>query len=148
MRSPLCLVAAMLPLAGAASAGAQESLPSAQAFAPGSGRVWLSECAFEAERYVSCRNAAPSVLEVISSPGDGDTPGMALQAFMRDLFVGKGCTFAVPPDSFRVNGIFLSFDSSTASEIRCDGLPSRLVFSPDGIGLLDTLYFFSGAPPR
>lgn len=137
---------AMLLFWAGAPAHAQEDMPPLEAFASGSGRVWLSDCAFEAERYVSCKNAAPAVLEAISNPGE-ETPGEALQAFVQALFVGKGCVFDIPADSFRVNGIFLSFDSTAASGIRCEGKPSKLVFAPGGISLLDTLYFFSAAPP-
>lgn len=146
MRPLLRFIPLMLPLFAAMPAQAQDDMPTLEAFASGSGRIWLSDCAFEAERYVSCKNAAPALLEAITDPGS-DTPGAALQAFMRALFVDKGCTFDIPADSFRVNGIFLSFDSSAASGIRCEGKPSKLVFAPGGISLLDTLYFFFGPPP-
>jgi hypothetical protein len=144
MRAFVCVVVGLLPLAAAAQV---QDLPSAEAFGPGSGRVWLSHCAFEADRYVSCKNAARPVLEALATPGDG-TPGAALQAFMRDLFVAKGCAFDIPEDSFRVNGIFLSFDSAAAMGIRCEGKESKLEFAPGVITLLDTLYFFSDAPPQ
>lgn len=146
MRACRLLVVALLPLA-AVAARAQEALPSKEAFEPGSGRTWLSECAFEADRYVTCKHAARPVLEAVSNPGDG-TPGEALQAFMRDLFVAKGCAFDASADSFRVNGIFLSFDSNAAGKIRCRGEPSKLSFGPGVIALADTIYFLSGDPPQ
>jgi hypothetical protein len=148
MRRFLSLVAAVLPLA-ANPAGAQDAapFPGADAFTPGSGRIWFSECEFQDERYITCKNAAPSVLEAISNPGD-QTPGAALQMFMSDMFIEKGCAFEAAPDSFRVNGIFLSFDSRAAKDIRCRGKKSELVFRPDGMALLDTIDFLAGEPPH
>lgn len=146
MRARFFLVAAMLPLA-AASGGAQEGLAGVDPFKPGAGRTWFSDCEFQADRYVSCKNAARPVLEAIAKPGDG-TPGAALQAFMRDLFVAKGCIFDAPPDSFRVNGIFLSFDSEAAGRIRCHGQPSKLTFGPGVMALTSSVYFFMGSPPE
>lgn len=121
--------------------------PGADAFRPGSGRVWLSGCTYESERYVACNNAARPVLDAIAKSGDA-TPGAALQAFMRQTFTEKGCTFDAPAETFRVNGIFLSFDAKAASEIRCAGKKSGLVFAPGVITFLDTLYFLSGDPPQ
>lgn len=140
------LAAAALLVLAAADARAQD-LPEAEAFAPGPGRVWLSGCAVEADRYVTCKDAARPLLDAIAAPGTG-TPGAALEAFMRTLFTEKGCTYAAPPDTFRVNGIFLSFDSKHAERIRCPGQSSALVFRPGAITLLDTLYFLAGGPPR
>ena len=97
-----------------------------------------------ARGYVT-KSAAPEVLEAISNPGE-DTPGAALQMFISDAFIEKGCAFEAAPESFRVNGVFLSFDSKSAKDIRCKGKASKLEFSPDGIALADTLYFFSGEP--
>lgn len=145
----LSLLAATLWLA-AGSAHAQDgtaSLPGLDAFEPGSGRLWLSACAYEADRYVSCKSAAPAVLEAIAQPGD-QTAGAALQTFVSDVFIEKGCAFEVQPESFRVNGLFLSFDTKSAKDIRCKGKKSALVFGPDGMTFLDTLYFFSGDPPQ
>jgi hypothetical protein len=122
-------------------------LPRADAFAPGSGRVWFSGCAFEAERYVTCKNADAGVLEAISNPGDG-TPGLALQTYVSDVFIEKGCAFEAPLDTFRVNGVLLSFDSKAAGLIRCKGKPSKLSFAPGLITLADTLYFLTGDPPQ
>ncbi|MBL8847636.1 MAG: hypothetical protein JNN24_17880 [Hyphomicrobium zavarzinii] len=147
---PLLLrsLAAALLLAG--SAHAQDipaEVPPASNFAPGSGRVWFSSCTFEAERYVSCKDAARPAIEAIAKPGDG-TPGEALQAFVKKLFTDKGCTFDAPPESFRVNGIFLSFDSKAAHQIACQGQKADLVFKPGVIILLNTLYFVAGDPPQ
>jgi hypothetical protein len=68
--------------------------------------------------------------------------------FISDMFIEKGCAFEAAPDTFRVNGIFLSFDSKSAKDIRCQGKKSTLTFSPEGMALLDTLYFFSAGPPQ
>ncbi|WP_072396575.1 hypothetical protein [Hyphomicrobium sp. CS1GBMeth3] len=146
MRAVVVLVAALFPLA-LASAQAQEGLTGADPFKPGAGRTWFSSCELQAGRYVSCKNAARPILEAIANPGKG-TAGEALQAFMRDLFVSKGCTFEVPEDSFRVNGIFLSFDSHAAEKIRCYGHPSKLTFGPGVMALTGSVYFFMGGPPE
>lgn len=141
-------LAAALLLAG--SAHAQDiaaEVPPASDFAPGSGRVWFSSCTFEAERYVSCKDAARAAIEAIAKPGDG-TPGEALQAYVKKIFTKKGCTFDAAPESFRVNGIFLSFDSKASKQIACQGQKSDLVFKPGVIVLLDTLYFIAGDPPQ
>lgn len=144
MRRLLFPVLAMaLPLA-AASAEAPD-LPKRGAFGPGSGKVWFSGCIFEADRYVSCKSAMSDVLEAIASPGD-QTPGSALQTFISDVFIEKGCAFEAAPENFRVNGVFLSFDTKSAKDIRCEGAPSKLVFGPDGMTFLDTLYFFRDGP--
>ncbi|MDQ8698372.1 hypothetical protein [Hyphomicrobium sp. LHD-15] len=145
MRRFLFSLVVALPFA-AASTFAQD-IPGKDAFEAGSGRVWFSGCQFEADRYVTCKNAAPGILEAIANPGDG-TPGLALQTYVSDVFIEKGCAFEAPPESFRVNGVFLSFDSKAASQIRCKGKPSKLVFGPDAITLLDTLYFLAGDPPQ
>lgn len=123
------------------------SFPNAKAFEPGSGKLWFAGCVYEAERYVSCKTAQAGVLEAISQPGD-QTPGAALQMFVSDVFIEKGCSFEAPPESFRVNGVFLSFDTKSAAAIRCKGKKSALAFAPDGMSLIDTLYFFSGDPPQ
>jgi hypothetical protein len=144
-RCALALVAT-LAIAGSFEASAETpGFPKLGAFAPGSGKVWFSGCVFEADRYVSCKSAAPDVLEAISNPGD-QPPGAALQTFVSDAFIEKGCAFEAAPDSLRVNGVFLSFDSAAAKDIRCKGKPWKLEFSPDGMVLADTLYFFSGEP--
>ena len=144
----LSLFAAVLPLAAnPASAQDAGTFPGADAFAPGSGRIWFSQCEFQDDRYVTCKSAEPSVLEAISNPGD-QTPGAALQTFMSDMFIEKGCAFEAPPDSFRVNGVFLSFDTKSAKDIRCKRKKSAVVFSPQGMSFIDTLYFFSGDAPQ
>jgi hypothetical protein len=68
--------------------------------------------------------------------------------FVGDVFIVKGCAFEAQPESFRVNGVFLSFDTKSAKDIRCKGKKSAVVFAPQGMTLLDTLYFFSGDPPQ
>lgn len=124
-----------------------QDLPGKDSFGPGSGRVWFSGCEFEADRYVTCKNAEAGLLEAISNPGGG-TPGLALQTFVSDVFIEKGCAFEAPPDAFRVNGVFLSFDSKAASQIRCQGKPSKLELGPGLSTLADTLFFFAGDPPQ
>jgi hypothetical protein len=146
MRPVLQSVTAVLLLA-ASAAQAQEGPPGADTFQPGSGRVWLSGCEYQSERYVTCKDAARPLLDAISAAGEG-TPGEKLQTYVSDLFIEKGCAFEAPPESFRVNGIFLSFDAHAAREIRCNGKKGKLVFAPGVITLLDTLYFLSGDPPR
>lgn len=148
MRRVRTVLATIISFA-AVSAHAQDpaSFPKADAFAPGSGKLWFAGCVYEAERYVSCKTAQTGVLDAVSQPGD-QTPGEALQMYVSDVFIEKGCAFEVPPDSFRVNGVFLSFDTKSAASIRCAGKKSALSFSPDGMTLLDTLYFFSGDPPQ
>ena len=91
------------------------------------------------------QTVAPEALAAISNPGE-DTPGAALQMFISDVFIEKGCAFEAAPESLRVNGVFLSFDSKSAKDIRCKGKPSKLEFGPDGMALADTLYFFSNEP--
>ncbi|MCC7251679.1 hypothetical protein [Hyphomicrobium sp.] len=145
MRSLYC--ALMLSLAAGSLHAQAPEFPKLDAFAPGSGRIWFSGCTFEADRYVSCKSAAPDVLEAIANPGD-QTAGAALQTYVSDVFIEKGCAFEAPPESFRVNGIFLSFDSNAAKDIRCKVAPSKLGFSPEGMTFLDTLYFFSGDPAQ
>lgn len=141
MRLIACLIAIALSIA---PVQAQE-FPKLDAFVPGSGKVWFSGCVFEADRYVSCKSAAPDVLEAISHPGD-QTPGLALQTLISDVFIEKGCAFEARPDSFRVNGVFLSFDGTAAKDIRCNGKAGTLAFGPDGMALLDTLFFFTDGP--
>lgn len=132
----------------AAPASAQAPVfPKLGEFAPGSGKVWFSGCALEADRYVSCKSAAPDVLETIANPGD-QGPGAALQTFISDVFIEKGCAFEAAQDSFRVNGVFLSFDSNAAKDIRCKGKAAKLAFSPEGMTLQDTLYFFFDGPAQ
>ncbi len=143
MRLLVSAIAIALPLA-AASAQAPE-FPKLDAFAPGSGRIWFSGCVLEAERNVRCTSAAPEVLDAIAQPGD-QSPGLALETFVSDVFIEKGCAFQPAPESFRVNGGFFSFDSQAAKDIRCKGKGSKLEVSPDGMALADTLYFFSGEP--
>ncbi len=148
MRFFLC--AALASSLAAVSVHAQDApadLPGADAFQAGSGRIWFAGCAYESDRYVTCKTAAPGALEAIASPGD-QTPGAALQMFVSDVFIEKGCAFEAGPDSFRVNGIFLSFDSKAAKAIRCSGKKPGLAFQPGVITLLDTVYFFSGDPPQ
>ncbi len=149
MRHFLCVAVAALSLAAVSAHGqdAPADVPGADAFKPGSGRLWFAGCEFEADRYVTCKTAASGVLEAIANPGD-QTPGSALQTYVSDVFIEKGCAFEAPADSFRVNGIFLSFDSKAAKEIRCAGKKSGLVFQPGVISLLDTIYFISGDPPQ
>lgn len=147
MRHFLLVAAAALSLAVSAHGQDAPDLPGADAFEPGSGRLWFAGCEFEADRYVTCKTAAPGVLEAIANPGD-QTPGSALQTYVSDVFIEKGCAFEAPPESFRVNGIFLSFDSKAAKDIRCAGKKSGLVFKPGVITLLDTIYFISGDPPQ
>jgi hypothetical protein len=137
--------AAILITASVAVAHAQDGFPGAEAFAPGSGRIWFSGCVLEAERYVSCKSAQREILDAIATPGD-QTPGLALQTFVSDVFIDKGCAFEAPPDSFRVNGVFLSFDSNSAKHIRCAGKASKLAFSPEGMSLANSIFFFSDAP--
>lgn len=143
MRYFLSAIAIMFPLA-AASAQAP-AFPKLGAFAPGSGKIWFSGCVLEADRYVSCKSAAPEVLDAISQAGD-QTPGLALETHVSDVFIEKGCAFQPAPESFRVNGMLLSFDSKSAKDIRCKGKSAKLEISPDGMALADTLYFFSGEP--
>ncbi len=143
MRLLTCLIAVALPIL---SAQAQE-FPKLDAFGPGSGKIWFSGCVFEADRYVSCKSAAPDVLEAIANPGD-QAPGLALQTHISDVFIEKGCAFEAAADSFRVNGVFLSFDSSAAKDIRCKGKAGKLAFSPDGMALQDTLFFFADGPAQ
>lgn len=147
MHVMLRTLAAITAAATAGVAHAEEALPGADAFQSGSGRIWFSGCVFEAERYVSCKNAAQSVLDAVAEPGDG-TPGDKLQTYVSDLFIEKGCAFEAPPETFRVNGIFLSFDANAAREIRCKGKTGKLIFAPGVISLLDTLYFLSRDPPQ
>ena len=135
-------------IAGSAHAeNVPQSFPPLKDFAQGSGRLWFAGCVYESDRYVSCKTAQPDILEAISQPGD-QTPGAALQTSVSDVFIEKGCAFEAPPESFRVNGVFLSFDTKAAANIRCAGKKSTLAFVPDGMSLLDTLYFFSGDPPQ
>lgn len=129
------------------SAAHAEDLPSRESFDPGSGRIWFSGCEFEADRYLSCKNAEAGVLEAISNPGEG-TPGLALQTYVSDVFIEKGCAFEAPLDTFRVNGVFLSFDSKAASQIRCNGKPSKMELAPGLFTLAGTLFFFTGDPPQ
>jgi hypothetical protein len=147
MRRPLPLAAVLLWLAGGPvlAGGEATGMPGLDALGPESGRIWFSGCVLEADRYVSCKSAARGVLEAIGNPGD-QTAGAALQTYVSDVFIEKGCAFEAPPESFRVNGVFLSFDSKAAKNIRCGGKPGALAFAPDGMALLDTLYFFSGGP--
>ena len=143
MRFLCLLLAVALPIL---SAHAQApAFPKLGAFEPGSGKVWFSGCVFEADRYVGCKSAAPGVLDAIANPGD-QTPGLALQTFIGDVFIERGCAFEAAPESFRVNGVFLSFDSTSAKDIRCQGKAAKLAFGPDGMSLQDTLYFFSDGP--
>jgi len=123
------------------------NFPKRDAFEPGSGKVWFSGCVFEADRYVTCKSAAPGVLEAIADPGD-QPAGLALQTYVSDVFIEKGCAFEAAPDSFRVNGVFLSFDSSSAKDIRCKGKAAKLEFSPDGMALSDTLFFYFDGPAQ
>ncbi len=143
MRFALYILVLALPLAGVRAQTID--FPKLGAFEPGSGKIWFSGCVLEADRYVSCKSAAPEVLAAIASPGD-QTPGFALQTFISDVFIEKGCAFEAPPDSFRVNGVFLSFDSQASKDIRCKGKPSKLAFGPEGMALVDTLYFFTEGP--
>ena len=138
---------AVILIAAHAALAQDSAFPSADAFAPGAGRTWFSDCNFEAERYVTCKNAAPDAIAAISTPGDM-TPGAALQTFISDIFIEKGCAFEAGPETFRVNGIFLSFDTKSAKDIRCKGKKSALTFAPEGMAFLDTLYFFTGDPPQ
>ncbi|HEX2843378.1 hypothetical protein [Hyphomicrobium sp.] len=149
MRYFQSLAMATLSLAAVSAHGqdAPADLPGAAAFEPGSGRLWFAGCEFEADRYVTCKMAAPGVLEAIENPGD-QTPGSALQTYVSDVFIEKGCAFEASPESFRVNGIFLSFDSKAAKDIRCAGKKSGLAFKPGVITLLDTIYFIAGDPPQ
>lgn len=137
------LVALAVAMAGGAHAGGSGETVQ---FGAGSGRTWLSGCELQAERYVVCKNAERPVLEAIANPGGG-TPGEALQAFVRTLFEAKGCRFEAPAESFGVNGIFLSFDSSAAAGIACEGQRSALSFAPGRMSLLDTVYFLAEDPP-
>jgi hypothetical protein len=140
----LSVLAISLPLA---ADSAEAEFPKLGAFEPGSGKIWFSGCAFEADRYVSCKSAAPEVIEAISNPGD-QPPGLALQTFVSDVFIEKGCAFEAAPESFRVNGVFLSFDSNTAKDIRCKGKAATLAFAPEGMSLQDTLFFFRDGPAQ
>ena len=133
--------------ASALAATAPQNFPPLKDFEPGSGKLWFAGCVYEADRYVSCKTAQPGILEAISQHGD-QTPGGALQMYVSDVFIEKGCAFEAAPESFRVNGVFLSFDTKSATTIRCGGKKSALSFAPDGMNLLDTLYFFSGDPPQ
>lgn len=142
-------LALVLSAAGAAAAEevVPEGPPDAAFFSGAPGRTWLSGCELQSERYVVCTHAAGPVLDAIARAGAA-TPGAALEAAMRRLFEDKGCAFDAPPGTFRVNGIFLSFDSKSAGLIRCEGRSSDLVFRPGVIVLLDTLYFLAGDPPQ
>lgn len=142
------VLASLSILVGSALADtAPQGFPPLKDFEPGSGKLWFAGCVYEAERYVSCKTAQAGVLEAVSQPGD-QTPGEALQMYVSDAFIEKGCAFEAPQESFRVNGVFLSFDSKAAATIRCAGKKGALSFAPDGMNLLDTLYFFSGNPPQ
>jgi hypothetical protein len=141
------LLSLSVALSFAASAAPAQDIPGKDAFAPGSGRVWFSGCEFERDRYVTCKSAAPEVLEAIANPGDS-TAGFALQTYISDVFIEKGCAFEAQPDSFLVNGVFLSFDGKAASQIRCKGKASKLAFAAGVITLADTLYFLAGGPPQ
>ncbi len=120
--------------------------PDAAFFENEPGRTWLSDGAYQAERYVVCKVAAPQVLAAIEKPET--TPGAALQAHMQAIFEKKGCTFEAPADTFRVNGVFLSLDMEGAKNIRCEDKPSKLVFRPGVMSFLDTIYFLNDGPPR
>jgi hypothetical protein len=143
---PIALLMALFVVCGLHAAPVGDAI-GAVAFGPGSGRTWFSGCELQAERYVVCKNADRPLLDAIAAPGAG-TPGQALQAFMRKIFETRGCRFEAPDDSFRVNGIFLSFDAGAAAHIRCEGARSALQFAPDRMSLLDTVYFLmADAPP-
>ncbi len=130
------------------SAHAYEELPRAEIFEKDAGRTWLSHCEFQHDRYIVCKHGAKPVIDAISNPEHAGAPGAALQAHIREIFEKKGCTFAAPDNTFRVNGIFLSFDAEKGAEIKCEGKPSTLVFAPQGAIFLDTLYFYFQGPPE
>lgn len=144
------LVAAMLfvlPASAQFTAMELESeAPDAAFFENEPGRTWFSHCEYQNERYVVCKNAAQPILDTILKPDT--TPGAALQTHIREIFEKKGCTFAAPADTFRVNGIFLSLDMEGAKAIKCGEDDGKLVFKPGVIAFLDTLYFLNDGPPR
>lgn len=124
----------------------ESEAPNAAFFENEPSRTWLSDCAYQSERYVVCKHAAADVLTAIEKPET--TPGAALQAHMKAIFNKKGCTFEAPANTFRVNGVFLSLDMEGAKLIRCEDKPSKLEFRPGVISFLDTIYFLNDGPPR
>ena len=143
--------AAALAIALASTSHAEEyelqsEAPDAAFFEKNPGRTWLSHCEYQSDRYVVCKFAAPEVIAAIESPKT--TAGAAMQDLMRGLFEAKGCTFDAPPETFRVNGIFLSFDMEGGKKITCQDQPSQLVFAPGVITFLDTVYFLNDGRPR
>ena len=124
----------------------ESEAPAAEFFENEPGRTWLSHCDYEADRYIVCKFAEPRIIEAIEHPKT--TAGAAMQDVMRSIFEKKGCSFEAPPETFRVNGIFLSFDTEGGKKIACDDAPSKVLFKPGVISFLDTIYFFRDARPQ
>lgn len=124
----------------------ESEAPGADFFEDEPGRTWFSHCDFEQDRYVVCKFAESRIIQAIEHPKT--TPGVALQDRIREIFEAKGCTFEAPPETFRVNGIFLSFDARGGERIACKDEPSKLVFRPGVISFLDTIYFLSEGRPQ
>lgn len=152
MKSVFAAIAAvsvfLLSCLGSPAQATDEGLPAAEVFEKDQSRTWLSHCEFQHDRYIVCKHGAKPVIDAISNPEQPGAPGPALQAHVREIFERKGCTFAAPANTFRVNGIFLSFDAEKGAEIQCEGKPSTLVFTPQGASFLDTLYFYFQGPPQ
>lgn len=123
----------------------ESEAPKADFFENEPGRTWLSHCAYEQDRYVVCKFAEPGTIHAIEHPKT--SAGAALQGRMREIFEAKGCTFDAPPETFRVNGIFLSFDAKGGERIACPDKTSKLEFKPGVISFLDTIYFLSDGAP-
>lgn len=114
---------------------------------PATPRLWFANCAYEANRYFSCRIASPAVEEHIKSR-PGVHPGVALTEFVRQHFEGSGCQYAVTAEAFRINGVFYSFDTQAFEKIACPGQSSKAKFSPDKAVALNLIEFWFDLPPE
>jgi hypothetical protein len=107
--------------------------------------VWFGGCAFEMDRYVSCRIADPKVESWLKSRVRVNQ-GVALEEYMKVVFEENGCVYGPKDNAFGANGVFLSFDSAKLEDISCAGKSSKMRFSPKGMTALDTVYFFFETP--
>lgn len=103
--------------------------------------LWFANCNFEANRYFSCRYAAPEVEAHIKSRSSVH-PGIALTEKIKTHFVERGCTYQVTDEAFRVNGVFYSFDTRAFEKISCPGQIAKPKFSEDKAVAFELIEFW------
>ncbi|PPD00337.1 MAG: hypothetical protein CTY31_04075 [Hyphomicrobium sp.] len=107
--------------------------------------LWFANCEFEANRYFSCRYAAPEIEAHIKSRSSVH-PGIALTEKIKSHFFELGCDYRLVDEAFRVNGVFYSFDTRAFDQISCSGKSAKPKFNEEKATIFDLIEFWFDFP--